>query len=1015
MPPAGSADPFGTAGLRQAVLAAWAASPARFREDANAEEALATGGYADRLLIELAANALDAAREAGVPGRVRFSLDTSAAVPQLRAANVGVRLTAAGVAGLASLRASAKRGRAATVGHFGVGFTAVLAVSDGPEVVSGSGGVRFSRVGTAAAISALGHDGLEAEMAARGGHVPVLRLPWPMDPVVLQDDPVPAGFDTQVRLPLRHGLAPAVAEVLDAVGDGLLWALPGLQTVEVELPGRPLRIMTREDLDDGVTVIDRDGVPARYRVADGRGLIPADLLGDRPIEERERNQWQLTWVWPEPGEQRDTSFAFQIEAPTEPVFLGAPTPTDEPLSLRARLIGTFPVDDTRRRLAVGPLTDYLLAQAAIHYVDLFSLVPLEHRFSLVPSAGFPLGPIDAVLRAGIVAKLSRAPVAVTALNEPVAPAEASVVSAISDAAAVLLGRAVPGLLLPPHSPGQMDALRMLGVTVVPLADATTALAGIDGPPGFWREVYQALADQPGEDLANLPVPLSGGGRRIGPAGCLLPGPESADVDLLTRAALLAPDLRIVHPDAAHPLLGRLGAVPADATALVTDPALIQLFRDFRADLEDSDPDPDELRDLARLALDLTSATGSAVLEDVVLTDADDQAWPAAELLAPGAPLASVLADDADLPMVGQEWTRYPQHALTRIGVRTGLKVVPVENADADLPDLGQWWSEVVGDAMPPETFYAIADLDLIDDDKWPELLRMIVVDRDALHTLTSGPDPSYTRWWLSNFALIAGRSPNYWRLPGAVDLAGLYDELPVPIDTGIAVAIGVLSQGADVVRSDPSELIRRLADPDLRITAGAVPRLTRLAADALEQHPGIALPELVRTLSGAVVDAEDALVLDLPWFAQVADVGTVVAGGADPLRVSRLFDLDLVSEGGEVTVVGADPVELTPTQRQAAERAAAWLGLDLAALFPARTLLVAADLSVQLKTVDVQRVWWWAGADVPTTGDLALVCDGSADGIGRAVAWKAGRWSDRAAAVVAAQGGPIALAEDGLT
>ena len=35
-----AADPFGTAELRRRVLAAWTDSPARFREDANAEEDL---------------------------------------------------------------------------------------------------------------------------------------------------------------------------------------------------------------------------------------------------------------------------------------------------------------------------------------------------------------------------------------------------------------------------------------------------------------------------------------------------------------------------------------------------------------------------------------------------------------------------------------------------------------------------------------------------------------------------------------------------------------------------------------------------------------------------------------------------------------------------------------------------------------------------------------------------------------------------------------------------------------
>ena len=49
-----STDPFGTAARRDAVLRAWASSPTRFREDANAEEDLVTGGYADRLLVELA-------------------------------------------------------------------------------------------------------------------------------------------------------------------------------------------------------------------------------------------------------------------------------------------------------------------------------------------------------------------------------------------------------------------------------------------------------------------------------------------------------------------------------------------------------------------------------------------------------------------------------------------------------------------------------------------------------------------------------------------------------------------------------------------------------------------------------------------------------------------------------------------------------------------------------------------------------------------------------------------------
>ncbi|NEC08554.1 molecular chaperone Hsp90, partial [Streptomyces sp. SID7909] len=131
-------DPFGTARLRRGVLAAWGAGPARFREDANAEEDLALGGYRDRLVVELAQNAADAAARAGTPGRLRITLHPAAdgAPAVLAAANTGAPLDATGVESLSTLRASAKReGHEGAVGRFGVGFAAVLAVSDEPAVV----------------------------------------------------------------------------------------------------------------------------------------------------------------------------------------------------------------------------------------------------------------------------------------------------------------------------------------------------------------------------------------------------------------------------------------------------------------------------------------------------------------------------------------------------------------------------------------------------------------------------------------------------------------------------------------------------------------------------------------------------------------------------------------------------------------------------------------------------------------------------------------------------------------
>src|SRR5256885_3546035 len=161
-----SRDPFGTQRLREAVLSAWSTSTRRFREDANAEEDLRLGAYKDRLLVELAQNAADAA---GTGGVLRLSIVDN----ELRAANTGAPLDADGVAALASLRASAKRD-GGTVGQFGVGFSAVLSVTDEPAVVSTTGAVQFSAKRTREIPE------LERHVAERSGQGPVLRLVRPV-------------------------------------------------------------------------------------------------------------------------------------------------------------------------------------------------------------------------------------------------------------------------------------------------------------------------------------------------------------------------------------------------------------------------------------------------------------------------------------------------------------------------------------------------------------------------------------------------------------------------------------------------------------------------------------------------------------------------------------------------------------------------------------------------------------------------------------------------------------------
>src|SRR5690625_275890 len=162
-------DPYGTEELRTRVTAAWADSPARFREDANAEEELVRGAYRDRVLVELAQNAVDAGGSDGTRVRLEIWPD------RLVVANTGAPLDAAGVESMSTLRASAKRFDE-QVGRFGVGFAAVLTLTDTPQVVSADGAVWWSRehaAQVAATIPPLG-----PELQRRGQAVPVLRLPF---------------------------------------------------------------------------------------------------------------------------------------------------------------------------------------------------------------------------------------------------------------------------------------------------------------------------------------------------------------------------------------------------------------------------------------------------------------------------------------------------------------------------------------------------------------------------------------------------------------------------------------------------------------------------------------------------------------------------------------------------------------------------------------------------------------------------------------------------------------------
>ena len=588
-------DPFGTAELRRRVLAAWAASPARFREDANAEEDYALGGYRDRAVVELAQNAADAAARAGVPGRLRLTLRDGT----LEAANTGAPLDAAGVEALSTLRASSKRDPApggsgpgdpapgdpgpgdsslddssldgpgpsdfslddpglrasGMVGRFGVGFAAAAAVSDEPAIRSVTGAVGWSRQAARDLVRQTPE--LAGELAARAGHVPVLRLPF------AADGAPPDGFATAVVLPLRDEAAEAlVRRLLAEAGPALLLALPALATIDIEVDG-VTRVLTAAHDGDGVT-ITVDGVAARWRTAAAAGQAGPELLADRPAEERQRPAWSVRWAVPvvsfaEDQEGKDGDVpAGQLPDGVSAV-VHAPTPTDEPLSLPALLLASFPLSPDRRHVAPGPLTDFLAGRAAEVYAELLTgLAPGSGLLDLVPGP-VARGELDARLGQAIVTRLQRTAFLPAAEPGPrVRPPDAVLLDPALPGLADCVAPVLHGLIT---GPSRHPAYPVLGVRRLRLAELADTLAGLDREPAWWRRLYAALAAaEPAElsELGSLPVPLADGRLVRGPRGLLLPGPG------LTDTGLTGPGLTRLGPAWTESWPGPRPAGPAGA-------------------------------------------------------------------------------------------------------------------------------------------------------------------------------------------------------------------------------------------------------------------------------------------------------------------------------------------------------------------------------------------------------------------------------------------------------------------
>ncbi|MGP4026524.1 sacsin N-terminal ATP-binding-like domain-containing protein [Actinomadura sp. 3N407] len=1016
--PAGGGDPFGTRALRARVLRAWSESPARFREDANTEEDFALGGYRDRVVVELAQNAADAALRAGVPGRLRLTLRTDDGDgPEhgvrdhgvldhgsvLSAANAGAPLDAAGVEALSTLRASSKRDDAGAAGRFGVGFAAVVAVSDRPAIVSRAAGVTWSRERARELVE--GIPVLAGELERRGGHVPLLRLPFALD----EPEPpeIPAGFDTVVRLPLRGDAVESVRRQLGQVGAALMLALPALELVEIDVDG-DVRELNAEHRASGEVAIN-GGV---WRTAEAHGEIPVALLEDRPVEERARPFWQVRWALPEDGLPEGT-----------PSVVHAPTPSDERLDLRALLIASFPLAPDRRHVAPGSLTDFLVDRVAETYIRLLSGLPVSPRVLGFVPGPVGAGELDAKVRRGIRERLPEAPLLphrmrgrdAVAVDAP-APfievlggikAPAGEDAAGEDAPG---GDAVVVGLLPPEWPARSPALAALGVRRVELADVIDELAAVDREPAWWHRMYGTLGEAATDALGALPVPLAGDSGRIvrSPRGLLI-------ADGVDPGGLDALGLRFVHPDAVHPLLTRLGAVEAGPRTVLADAAVrAAVGESFEAD------DPDAV---AEAVLELVAAARldpgeEPWLAELALPGDGGELYPAGELLLPESPLRDLMADDAPFGVVdGEVVERWGAETLAAVGVLDGFALAREEDVNLtgladeaetlELDDEDLWADDVLRRIGPQDLpplvpeFLAVRDLELVDD--WSAALRVLagppwraaIVDpaHVTLHNGRRVAVPSYTAWWLSRHRVLDGRRPGEFRLGGDESLTGLYDVAPEGLDERLLLALGVRTSLVDLLDEPggPQELLDRLGDPGRSVTRVQLGGLWTALADAPEAV--VEPPDHVRAVvdgEAEVVDAADALVLDGPDVLPLLQgQPLVIAAQGRDARLAELLDLPLA--GDEVPGI----VQSAGEKRSVPEAVSAVLP-DAPAHYLAHERLI----------VDGQDVPWW-------TRDGEIHASG-AGGLARALAWATGNWAGRlmAEAVLRDPGAlPVLLAE----
>ncbi len=290
-------------------LNAYGVQPILVGQDANSEQDTARGGYQSRQLFELVQNAADAL---WLAARSRNANDLSAArsggrieirltEDSLYCADDGRSIDGDGVRALMFSHLSPKRGTD-QIGTFGLGFKAVLGVTDSPEFFSRSGSFRFDRQRSRERIRVV---------APGVTSCPMLRLAEPVDPAEFREsDDILRGLMNWaaniVRLPLRRGAREDLREQLCNFPAAFLLFVPHVgQLVLTDDSPELNRELSLERADDDYRLTDGDA-SSRWRVFHREHRLTTHAVADhRPGDDRD--QVPIWWAVPvdelrDPGE-----------------------------------------------------------------------------------------------------------------------------------------------------------------------------------------------------------------------------------------------------------------------------------------------------------------------------------------------------------------------------------------------------------------------------------------------------------------------------------------------------------------------------------------------------------------------------------------------------------------------------------------------------------------------------------------------------------------------------------------